>query len=125
MVYKLKFIIDTNINIFFCIYEMKFIRYLISNIFIINFNYIIFLIGVMKMVKNVVLEINVTIGIFVINMMKQEKNGKHLKLNGITNIKIILNVLLLLLVQMKHNLISVGNHQLVVNLLFVSLLIKI
>jgi len=125
MVYKLKFIIDTNINIFFCIYEMKFIRYLISNIFIINFNYIIFLIGVMKMVKNVVLEINVTIGIFVINMMKQEKNGKHLKLNGITNIKIILIVLLLLLVQMKHNLISVGNHQLVVNLLFVSLLIKI
>jgi len=110
MVYKLKFIIDTNINIFFCIYEMKFIRYLISNIFIINFNYIIFLIGVMKMVKNVVLEINVTIGIFVINMMKQEKNGKHLKLNGITNIKIILIVLLLLLVQMKHNLILVGNH---------------
>jgi len=62
------------------------------------------------MVKNVVLEINVTIGIFVINMMKQEKNGKHLKLNGITNIKIILIVLLLLLVQMKHNLILVGNH---------------
>jgi len=77
------------------------------------------------MVKNVVLETNVIIGIFVINMMKQEINGKNLKLNGITNINMIINVLLLFLVKMKQNLISVGNRLQIQNPSFVSFTMKI
>jgi len=46
------------------------------------------------MVKNVVIEVDMLIGIFVINLMIQEKNGKHSNLNGTTNIEIISNVLL-------------------------------
>jgi len=46
------------------------------------------------MVKNVVIEVDMLIGIFVINLMILEKNGKHLNLNGTKYIEITSNVLL-------------------------------